>query len=266
MDCMVNVAIDVPASPGVRASTFICEVQVVHRQMLTVRKDMGAHSSYTTFRAATELLHCTGNQDLLSADGTKRWILNEVAKAFVLETDDTAADATNRGGVSGGKGALLSPTHTEPLVIRAEWSLCNMPHAIWPYPLLLDLGHRTVTGLRKVDGVASKVLSHVQSTACLGSAFKRVREGLQRLYGVANVRCDCYVLATPGCKHVLTVCYAGSVSGKEGEDLSLCASASTDGSIRVWACESGALLKTVQCVPAPANPALPRSPPLERPT
>ena len=253
MDCMLNVEIDVPTTPGVGASKFICEVQVVHRQMLTVRKEMGAHSSYTTFRAATELLHCTGNQDLLSVDGTKRWILNEVAKAFVLEGEDTAAHPADGDGASEDAHARIFPKQIDPLVIRAEWSLCHMPNAIWPYPLLLDLGHRAVTGLRKVEGVAAKVLAHVQSTACLGSSFKHMREGLRRLYGVASVRCDCYVLATPRCKHVLRVCHAGQMPDKEGENLSLCVSASTDGAIRVWACETGELLKSVQCAPAPSD-------------
>jgi hypothetical protein len=34
----------------------ICELQLVHSQMYTVRKEMGAHATYSTFRAALELM------------------------------------------------------------------------------------------------------------------------------------------------------------------------------------------------------------------
>jgi hypothetical protein len=34
----------------------ICELQLVHSQMYTVRKEMGAHTTYSTFRAALELM------------------------------------------------------------------------------------------------------------------------------------------------------------------------------------------------------------------
>ena len=34
----------------------ICEVQLVHSQLYTVRKNMGAHKTYSVFRAALELL------------------------------------------------------------------------------------------------------------------------------------------------------------------------------------------------------------------
>jgi hypothetical protein len=34
----------------------ICELQLVHSQMYTVRKEMGAHKTHSTFRAALELL------------------------------------------------------------------------------------------------------------------------------------------------------------------------------------------------------------------
>ena len=38
----------------------ICEVQLVHGQLFTVRKNMGAHKTYSIFRAALELLEMLG--------------------------------------------------------------------------------------------------------------------------------------------------------------------------------------------------------------
>jgi hypothetical protein len=38
----------------------VCEVQLVHSQMFTMRKNMGAHKTYSVFRAALELLEMLG--------------------------------------------------------------------------------------------------------------------------------------------------------------------------------------------------------------
>ena len=43
----------------------ICEVQLVHADMMRVRKEMGAHKGYTTFRCALELLEATGNASII---------------------------------------------------------------------------------------------------------------------------------------------------------------------------------------------------------
>jgi hypothetical protein len=52
-DCLVNfVFVDDPAR-------HICEVQLVHNKMMLVRKNMGAHSSYSFFRTANEMLEST---------------------------------------------------------------------------------------------------------------------------------------------------------------------------------------------------------------
>ena len=53
MDCLVNMRL--------RKSGVICEVQIVDRLLLTVRAEWGAHRSYNTYRAASELLECTGH-------------------------------------------------------------------------------------------------------------------------------------------------------------------------------------------------------------
>lgn len=45
----------------------VCEVQLVHSDMMMVRKQMEAHAGYTTFRCALELLEATGHADIVTA-------------------------------------------------------------------------------------------------------------------------------------------------------------------------------------------------------
>ena len=40
--------------------THVCEIQLVHAELYSVRKNMGAHGSYTEFRAALELCEKVG--------------------------------------------------------------------------------------------------------------------------------------------------------------------------------------------------------------
>lgn len=47
------------------ATKHICEVQLVHENMMTVRKEHGAHEGYTVFRCALELLEATGHADII---------------------------------------------------------------------------------------------------------------------------------------------------------------------------------------------------------
>jgi hypothetical protein len=55
-DCLINFVFnDDPAE-------HICEVQLVHNKMMLVRKNMGAHSSYSFFRTANELLEATDTE------------------------------------------------------------------------------------------------------------------------------------------------------------------------------------------------------------
>jgi hypothetical protein len=52
-DCLINfVFTDDPTD-------HVCELQLVHSKMMLVRKNMGAHSSYSFFRTANELLEAT---------------------------------------------------------------------------------------------------------------------------------------------------------------------------------------------------------------
>ena len=48
-------------------SKHVCEVQLVHTDMMRVRKQMGAHKGYSAFRCALELLEATGYANLIAA-------------------------------------------------------------------------------------------------------------------------------------------------------------------------------------------------------
>ena len=43
MDCLVNVEVDLPDGGGGPPGRYVCEVQIVHRQLLVVRTELGAH-------------------------------------------------------------------------------------------------------------------------------------------------------------------------------------------------------------------------------
>jgi hypothetical protein len=52
-DCLINfIFVDDPTQ-------HVCEVQLVHEKLMLVRKNMGAHESYSFFRSALELLEAT---------------------------------------------------------------------------------------------------------------------------------------------------------------------------------------------------------------
>ena len=51
---------------------FLCELQLVHTQLYTVRKNMGAHGTYAVFRAALELLEMLGKDPEAGMDEGER--------------------------------------------------------------------------------------------------------------------------------------------------------------------------------------------------
>jgi hypothetical protein len=50
---------------GEDGKMHVCEIQMVHEQLVLVRKQWGAHKSYSLFRAALELLEATENDELI---------------------------------------------------------------------------------------------------------------------------------------------------------------------------------------------------------
>jgi len=58
-DILMNVIFVSGCDASVIESNIICEIQLVHKHMLTVRSAMGGHDGYTSFRSAEELLEMT---------------------------------------------------------------------------------------------------------------------------------------------------------------------------------------------------------------
>jgi len=55
-DILLNVALSESGELPDEGRGVICEVQLVHRHLLTVRTSMGGHHGYSSFRSAEELL------------------------------------------------------------------------------------------------------------------------------------------------------------------------------------------------------------------
>ena len=59
-DCLLNIVrSDDPHQ-------HVCEVQLVHRKMLTLRKELGGHEAYNSYRTADELLLVLNEKDVFA--------------------------------------------------------------------------------------------------------------------------------------------------------------------------------------------------------
>lgn len=107
MDCLVNLRL--------RDNGMLCEVQIVDRLLLTVRAEWGAHRSYNTYRAASELLESVGRE-------------SELKRAMEVATHNSNAD--DGGGSSGsGTAASRGPALTSAEEQLPDWMLEDEPHA-----------------------------------------------------------------------------------------------------------------------------------------
>ena len=114
MDCLVNFKL---GSTG-----CVCEVQIVHQQLLTVRSELGAHHSYATYRSAGELLEWLGVGGFAeqSLEKRKRAVLKTVLRML---------------RVKGGAGLDLDNQYLdwEQMVSLQSWGLLPaMPESVWP--------------------------------------------------------------------------------------------------------------------------------------
>ena len=82
MDCLVNIRM-----PG---NGLVCEVQIVHCQLLTIRSELGAHHSYATYRAGAEVLESIGLEGLLQGFEAQRLTLLEQALTAFVDASGNA--------------------------------------------------------------------------------------------------------------------------------------------------------------------------------
>ena len=89
MDCLINIGVNL-GSDG----WLIGEVQIVHRQLLVVRAELGAHHGYNIYRAALEMLEATGNLALATGDehALREWAL----RAMLATCRDTDGQSLER--------------------------------------------------------------------------------------------------------------------------------------------------------------------------
>uniref|UniRef100_A0A7S4BPZ1 Uncharacterized protein n=1 Tax=Chrysotila carterae TaxID=13221 RepID=A0A7S4BPZ1_CHRCT len=167
MDCLINVEVALSET-----DRFVCEVQLVHRQLLMVRAELGAHHAYGTYRAALELLESAGHELLGETEAQrKRWVLQQVLAVCV--------DA---------HGESMQAAATAQLVSRQRWGLSRdmrkQVRCTWPRLNHLELGGLGVAQILafKHDSLAAEILRGVFSVSlCTRSVFdSAVERGLLR--------------------------------------------------------------------------------------
>ena len=130
MDCLVNFTI---ADTG-----CVCEVQIVHQQLLTVRSELGAHHSYGTYRSAGELLEWLGVEGLLGdrqaqkravLKAALRWLLGGRGEGGEEEEEEEERRATTMML----EGMPEDESELDDLVAKQTWGMGRaMPEAAWP--------------------------------------------------------------------------------------------------------------------------------------
>ena len=218
MDNLINLAIDLGDK---EPCWFVCEVQIVHKQMLTVRTKLGAHQSYAKYRSAIELLECTGNLGLALCDerAAKRWALGRVLRC-----------CRKTGGA-----ALGEAEATDALVERQVWGLSDHKGRFaWPVLVGLDLGGAGVAeAVVQTGSVAAEVLSQVEQ---LGGASRSVLEVL-RAHASEHARVESVGLEGHG-GGVTSVCVTA-----DGKHV---VTGSYDKTARVWSLADGSHVRTLE--------------------
>eukprot|EP00750_Incisomonas_marina_P006432 INCI14550.2.p1 GENE.INCI14550.2~~INCI14550.2.p1 ORF type:complete len:1278 (-),score=175.31 INCI14550.2:2597-6430(-) len=167
MDCLVNVRLVLDRDQSLDAQQrhsneasdsrlhacaegVVCEIQIVHRQLLTIRTEMGAHHSYGTYRSACELLQVVEKEALLGDEmEVKATLVNEVLSAIFVDDEGRAARLPT------------NMQHQSSVVNGCTWGLATAPPEFaWPRLLGLELP-ATVVALRKellccANGIAAR--------------------------------------------------------------------------------------------------------------
>ena len=183
--------------------------QIVHKQLLTVRAELGAHHSYGTFRSATELLECAGHAALASADeeALRQWALRRVLGAL-RDAEGAPLPLPDERGLAA-------------LAKRQRWGMCRaMNRRVWPKLLGLDLGEGRA-GVASVEApagsLAAELLAEVRTVG--GRATKAAVDAVCRAAEAAQAGVDGWGMAA---RAVLGSSWA--LEGHGGDVRSVCVS------------------------------------------
>ena len=125
----------------------ICEIQLVHRQLLTARKGLPGHAVYNRVRNANELLHLQGMQPQTS-DELQQWLLWWHTNGKHPSYDPASSDVLEQHPNTWNTSKI---TDMSRLFSRAELYDFNEPIGNWDVSHVNDMsqmfsGHRAVSG------------------------------------------------------------------------------------------------------------------------
>lgn len=103
MDCLINLRMP---------NGHVCEVQIVHRQLLTIRSELGAHASYATYRTGSEVLESIGCEGAVQGPTAMKRMLAEQVMKLCVDSDGSPVDISLKDiDLSATKfGDVLEPT------------------------------------------------------------------------------------------------------------------------------------------------------------
>ena len=230
MDCLINIGVNLDGD-----GWLVGEVQIVHRQLLVVRAELGAHHGYNIYRAALEMLEATGNLALATGD---EHALREWALRAILATCRDAEGQSLLAKCCDDEGRV------DALVDKQVWALTRA-HGPGPYPrpyprlLELDLGGHVVAIIER--GV--------------GSDAATLWRGMQAVHGAVDPRqtqvgLQASKLATGLASHVASHVLKGHTSGVRSAAVSAdgihVVTASDDKTARVWRLADGELVRELK--------------------
>ena len=220
MDCLINIGVHLGGD-----AWLVGEVQIVHRQLLVVRAELGAHHGYGIYRAALEMLEATGN--LALATGDERALREWALRAMLA----TCRDA---------EGQSLARHVTAALFDVQVWALSRAQGAR-PYPRLLelDLGGHAIASIECAAGSdAATLWGGVQ--AVHGAVDPRRTEAVLQASKLATG------LASRVSSHVLKGHTGAVYSAAVGPDGVHVVTASDDETARVWRLADGELVRELK--------------------
>jgi hypothetical protein len=148
---------------GAAAAGHVCELQLVHADMLKARKEFGGHSAYAAFREAAELLEFAAGGWLVNKARSARAVLDAATKA----AEDAAAVAVESSSEAALSAAAVAASETvsaaqgaEPALQAALAKLRELRSAL-PAGSSPDAERAADAALEQLEGSAASALQRV---------------------------------------------------------------------------------------------------------